>query len=52
MLVTYIENFNSNKNVKNNKIEDKLINYSIKTLNLYYARNLNTLLNISINAQK
>ena len=39
MLIIYIENFNSNNNIKNNKIKDKLINYLIKTLNLYYARN-------------
>ncbi len=38
MLVTYIENSNSNSDIENSKIEDKLTNHSIKTLNLHYAR--------------
>jgi len=52
MLVTYIENFNLNNNIKNNKIKSKLTNYLTKTSNLHYVRNQNTLLNMLTNKQR
>lgn len=52
MLVTYLEDSDSNSDVENSKIEDKLANHSTKTSNLHYARDQNTLPNTSADAQK
>lgn len=39
MLVTYLENSDSNSNIENSKIEDRLTNYSTKTFNLHCVKN-------------